>query len=203
VHDAARVHGMFFLSVCAGVEEDVGTVPAVVVSSSFFCAAYTAACTLYASMTGPYRRVQIDFITLTSVPGCHGWRGGGHARCPTLGNLTAPCTLLFVVSGFTGIIISVDRSCRDLYRWWFTGGSYVSAVCHAVLCRTRSVMHLFRRRPPQARVVNDGSQLQTTFEVVWSRAMKTPGPPWHSSVLGTQSHTSSAACASVESSWGL
>ena len=134
VHDAARVHGMFFLFVCAGMEEGVGTVPAVVVSSSFLCAAYTAACTPCAFMTGPYRRGQIDIITLTSVPGCHGWRGGGHARCPTFGKLTAPCTLLLVVSGLTGILISVDRSCCVLYRWWFTGGSLLVFVCVSLLC---------------------------------------------------------------------
>ena len=143
VHDAARVLGMFFLFVCAGVEEGVGTVPVVVLSSSFLCAAYTAACTPCASMTGPYRRGQIDIITVTSVTGCHGWRGGGHARCPTFRNLTASCTLLLVVSGLTGILTSVDRSCRILYRWCVTGGFYVWAVCHAVFFRTSSVMHLF------------------------------------------------------------
>jgi len=163
VHDAARVHGMFFLFVCAGMEEGVGTVPAVVVSSSLLCAAYTAACTPCASMTGPYRRGQIDIITLTSIPGRQGWRGGGHARCPTFGKLTAPCKLLLVVSGLTGILISVDRSCCVLYRWCVTGGFNVSDDCHAVPCRTSSEMHSFRRRRPQTRVINHASQLHTTF----------------------------------------
>jgi len=134
VQNAARVHGMFFLFVETGMKEGVGAVPAVVVSSSFLCATYLAACTPCASMTGPYRRGQIDIITLTSVPGCHGWRGGGHARCRTFGKLAAPCTLLLVVSGYTGILISVYRSCRVLYRWWFTGGSLLVFVCVSLPC---------------------------------------------------------------------
>jgi len=138
VHDAARVLGMFFLFVCAGVEEGVGTVPVVVLSSSFLCAAYTAACTPCASMTGPYRRGQIDIITVTSVPGCHGWRGGGHARCPTFRNLTASCTLLLVVSGLTGILTSVDQSCGFLYRWLFTGGSLLGFVSVSFLYNATS-----------------------------------------------------------------